>query len=90
MPVVEKTVVVKMTMERKEKRAVLNQSRSCGHNNTSIVLVSVVKVCLFVYLLLHICTPSLFIKTLNTIFFVVFEFFLFWRSPLDPPSRQNI
>ena len=78
-----------MTMERKEKRAVLNQSRLCGHNNTSIVLVSVVKVCLFVCLL-HICTPSLFIKTLNTIFFVVFEFFLFWRSPLDPPSRQNI
>ena len=54
-----------VTTERKEKRAVLNQSRLCGHNNTSIVLVSVVKVCLFVYLLLHICTPSLFIKTLN-------------------------
>ena len=30
MPVVEKTVVVKMTMERKEKRAVLNQSRLCS------------------------------------------------------------
>ena len=50
-------------MERKEKRAVLNQGRLCGHNNTSIVLVSVVKVCLFVYLLLlHICTPSNFYK----------------------------
>ena len=79
-----------MTMERKEKRAVLNQGRLCGHNNTSIVLVSVVKVCLFVYLLLllHICTPSLFIKTLNR---TVFEFFfvLFWRSSLDPPSRHT-
>ena len=64
-----------MMMERKEKRAVLNQSRLCGHN-TSIVLVSVVKVCLFVYLL-HICTPSIFIKTLNTIFLWFLNFFCF-------------